>query len=70
MTFKESLRHYFSVFGKVTKVLLVRNPNTQKSRGFGFVTFSDPNAVDLVLKQEHYLDGRRVCFYFKLRRED
>ncbi len=32
------------------------------SRGFAFLTFEDPNAVNLVVGREHFLDGKQVCF--------
>ena len=31
------------------------------SRGFAFLTFEDPNAVNIVVGQEHFLDGKQVC---------
>lgn len=39
----------------------MKNPDTGKSRGFGFVTFLDPNSVKKVLRvSNHELDGRIV----------
>ena len=39
----------------------MKNPDTGKSRGFGFVTFKDVNCVDMVLSTKHHvLDGRQV----------
>ncbi|RZF36491.1 hypothetical protein LSTR_LSTR015293 [Laodelphax striatellus] len=43
------LRDYFSLFGTVTKVIILTDPITKRSRGYGFVTFSDPETVEKVL---------------------
>jgi len=39
----------------------MKNQTTGKSRGFGFVTFRDPQCVETVLLSgPHVLDGRQV----------
>ena len=38
----------------------MRDPNTGRSRGFGFLTFVDPSIVNTVLVKEHQLDGKIV----------
>ncbi|CAG7827542.1 unnamed protein product, partial [Allacma fusca] len=59
-TSPESLREYFSKYGEITEVMVMKDPTTRRSRGFGFVTFSDPAAVDKVLAQgTHELDGKK-----------
>ncbi len=35
-----------------------------RSRGFAFLTFEDPAAVNAVMVREHYLDGKIVGFFF------
>ena len=57
-----SLLAYFSRFGEVTECVVVMNPTTGKSRGFGFVTFADPACVETVqAAAPHILDGKQVC---------
>lgn len=39
----------------------MRDPATKRARGFGFITFVDPTAIDKVLTMEcHELDGKRI----------
>ncbi|XP_045467888.1 RNA-binding protein Musashi homolog 2 isoform X2 [Harmonia axyridis] len=60
-TSSEKLREYFGMFGNVTDVLIMKDPVTQRSRGFGFITFSEPSSVDNVLKVPiHTLDGKKI----------
>ncbi|HEY8379548.1 MAG TPA: hypothetical protein VIK91_23810, partial [Nannocystis sp.] len=37
----ESLRAAFEPFGKVSEAIVVKDKETMRSRGFGFVTFED-----------------------------
>lgn len=39
----------------------MRDGATGRSRGFGFLTFRDPKVVDVVMMNEHILDGKLVC---------
>ncbi|XP_059152902.1 uncharacterized protein LOC131938764 isoform X2 [Physella acuta] len=60
-TDKDALQSYFSQYGEVTDCVVMNNPQTGKSRGFGFVTFKDPSAVDVILAtSKHTIDGRNV----------
>merc|ERR1712088_803631 len=60
-TSQDKLREYFGQFGNVTDVLVMKDPITQRSRGFGFITFSTPEAVDRVLAvPSHSLDGKKI----------
>ena len=44
----EDVREYFSKFGPVLDCTLKTDPMTGKSRGFGFVLFEEPSAVEKV----------------------
>ncbi|XP_032513958.1 RNA-binding protein Musashi homolog Rbp6 isoform X2 [Danaus plexippus] len=60
-TSPESLRDYFNKFGEITEVMVMKDPTTRRSRGFGFITFGDPASVDKVLAQPtHELDGKKI----------
>ena len=59
------MKAYFSKFGKVTECIVMSNPETGKSRGFGFLTFEDPASIKRVLQaSNHQLDGRTVWIIF------
>ena len=50
------------IFRKVDACTIMRDP-AGTSRGFAFMTFEDPNAVDVVLSREHSLDGKIVSYF-------
>lgn len=60
-TTQESLFAYFSQFGQVIDCVVMKNSGTNRSRGFGFVTFADPSNIESVLSRcPHSLDGRTI----------
>ena len=59
-TTDESLRAYFEQFGEITECTVMRENQTGRSRGFGFLTFKDPKCVNAVMVKEHVLDGKIV----------
>jgi RNA-binding protein Musashi len=60
-TTPEGLKEYFAKFGDIAEVMVMKDPTTRRSRGFGFVTFSDPKSVDNVLANgSHELDGKKI----------
>jgi len=38
----------------------MRDRGTGRPRGFGFVTYKDPDVADRVVKDTHMVDGRQV----------
>lgn len=60
-TTPESLREYFNKFGEIAECMVMRDPVTKRSRGFGFVTYRDPASVDKVLATgPHELDTKMI----------
>uniref|UniRef100_A0A671KY44 RNA-binding protein Musashi homolog 2 n=1 Tax=Sinocyclocheilus anshuiensis TaxID=1608454 RepID=A0A671KY44_9TELE len=60
-TSPDSLRDYFSKFGEIRECMVMRDPTTKRSRGFGFITFADVSSVDKVLAQPHHeLDSKTM----------
>ncbi|KAK3193469.1 hypothetical protein Dsin_024779 [Dipteronia sinensis] len=58
---EDGFRQYFESYGHVTDVVVMYDQNTQRPRGFGFITFDSEDAVDRVLhKTFHELMGKRV----------
>uniref|UniRef100_A0A3Q2XWM5 Musashi RNA binding protein 1b n=1 Tax=Hippocampus comes TaxID=109280 RepID=A0A3Q2XWM5_HIPCM len=57
----EGLKEYFCKYGEVKECMVMRDPVTKRSRGFGFVTFVDQAGVDKVLAQtRHELDSKTI----------
>jgi len=44
----DDLRDYFEKFGTISDATVKTDPTTGRSKGFGFVVFMDPSAVDQV----------------------
>jgi len=60
-TTEEGLKEYFSKFGVVSEAMVMRDPTTKHSRGFGFVTYADSDGVDKVIEfGSHELDGKKI----------
>ncbi|KAJ7499716.1 RNA-binding domain-containing protein [Mycena latifolia] len=58
-TTDESLRTYFSQFGKVDACTIMRDA-AGRSRCFAFLTFEEPASVNAVMVREHFLDGKII----------
>uniref|UniRef100_A0A667YIN9 Musashi RNA binding protein 1 n=1 Tax=Myripristis murdjan TaxID=586833 RepID=A0A667YIN9_9TELE len=60
-TTQEGLKEYFCKFGEVKECMVMRDPVTKRSRGFGFVTYAEQAGVDKVLAQNrHELDSKTI----------
>jgi len=62
----EGLRAYFSKFGEVVEAVIMRDRASGRSRGFGFITFTDEAVADQVSLETHVLDGRVVRVFLLL----
>ncbi|XP_067391166.1 heterogeneous nuclear ribonucleoprotein A1 isoform X7 [Emydura macquarii macquarii] len=70
-TTDESLRGHFEQWGALTDCVVMRDPNTKRSRGFGFVTYSTVEEVDAAMNaRPHKVDGRVVEPKRAVSRED
>lgn len=61
--FPESFRKYFSRFGEIADCVIMMDKVSGRPRGFGFVTFADPEVANKVLEEDHVIDGRTVGFF-------
>ncbi|XP_064155623.1 heterogeneous nuclear ribonucleoprotein A1-like isoform X4 [Anguilla rostrata] len=70
-TTDESLRAHFEQWGSLTDCVVMRDPNTKRSRGFGFVTYFSVTEVDAAMEaRPHKVDGRVVEPKRAVSRED
>lgn len=61
-TTEQQLGDTFANFGYVNSAKIITDPESQRSRGYGFVEFADPSVIDRVIKQmnEYNLNGRKL----------
>ncbi|XP_052203481.1 heterogeneous nuclear ribonucleoprotein 1-like [Diospyros lotus] len=64
------LREYFQTFGEVMEAVIMKDRNTGRARGFGFVIFADPAIAERVVREKHMIDGRTVEAKKAVPRED
>lgn len=58
----ESLRQAFERFGEVTEARVITDRNTGRSRGFGFVTYNNPDDAETAIREMDGtdFDGRNI----------
>lgn len=61
-TQKEDLQKLFEQYGTISEVKLIMDFETNKSKGFGFITFSSKEECELAVKEANGLDvgGRKL----------
>ncbi|PWN53243.1 RNA-binding domain-containing protein [Violaceomyces palustris] len=61
-TTDDSLAQAFSAYGQLTDYIVMKDRETQRSRGFGFVTYASQGEADAAIAglNETELDGRRI----------
>ncbi|GAB4828475.1 RNA binding motif protein 24 [Ancistrocladus abbreviatus] len=60
-TDSDTLRRYFEQFGEILEAVVITDKNTGRSKGYGFVTFRDPEAARRACADPTpIIDGRRA----------
>ncbi|XP_029439693.1 heterogeneous nuclear ribonucleoprotein A0 [Rhinatrema bivittatum] len=70
-TTETGLREHFETYGQLTDCVVVVNPQTKRSRCFGFVTYSSSDEADAAMSASpHVVDGNNVELKRAVSRED
>ncbi|MCO5575129.1 hypothetical protein L7F22_028926 [Adiantum nelumboides] len=57
----ESMRRYFEQFGEIVEAVVIVDKHTGRSKGYGFVTFREPEAArQACTNPAPFIDGRRT----------
>ena len=60
-TTDEGMREYFSQYGKITDCVVIKEKGSERSKGFGFVTYETEEEADKCMADRpHSLDGRSI----------
>ncbi|KAL2339555.1 hypothetical protein Fmac_007495 [Flemingia macrophylla] len=60
-TKRDTLKRYFDQFGEILEAVVITDRNTGRSKGYGFVTFRDPNSAIRACQNPYpVIDGRRA----------
>lgn len=55
----ETMRQFFCNFGELADAVVMRDPISNRSRGFGFVTYVDQESVERVQRaRPHIIDSK------------
>ena len=66
-TTDKELRDYFGKYGDIESISVKMDQYTGLSRGFAFMVFTNPKAIDKLLASgEHYINKRKVSFFLSL----
>ncbi|GFY54868.1 heterogeneous nuclear ribonucleoprotein 87F [Trichonephila inaurata madagascariensis] len=58
---EDSLKAHFEKWGEIVDCVVMRDPHSRKSRGFGFITYKRAHMVDdAQAARPHKIDGREV----------
>ncbi|XP_023536172.1 RNA-binding protein 3-like [Cucurbita pepo subsp. pepo] len=53
---EDEFNHFFSKYGKVAEHQIIRDHETNRSRGFGFIVFEEEEVVDEILSNGNMID--------------
>ncbi|XP_027337760.1 RNA-binding protein 24-A isoform X1 [Abrus precatorius] len=60
-TQRDTMKRYFDQFGEILEAVVITDKNTGRSKGYGFVTFKDPEAAMRACQNPSpVIDGRRA----------
>uniref|UniRef100_F1KVS3 Heterogeneous nuclear ribonucleoprotein A1 n=1 Tax=Ascaris suum TaxID=6253 RepID=F1KVS3_ASCSU len=60
-TTDESLKEFYSKWGELIDCIVMKDPTTKRSRGFGFVSYTKQSMVDEAMaNRPHIVDGKTV----------
>ncbi|KAL4351877.1 hypothetical protein GQ457_06G031050 [Hibiscus cannabinus] len=60
-TQRDTMKSYFEQFGEILEAVVITDKNTGRSKGYGFVTFKDPEAARRAcVNPSPFIDGRRA----------
>ncbi|XP_032611292.1 RNA-binding protein 3-like [Hylobates moloch] len=61
-TDEQALEDHFSSFRPISEVVVVKDRETQRSRGFGFITFANPEPASVAMRAMNgeSLDGHQI----------
>lgn len=60
-TQRDTMKRYFEQFGEILEAVVITEKNTGRSKGYGFVTFKDPEAAMRACQNPSpVIDGRRA----------
>ncbi|MEK7097045.1 MAG: RNA-binding protein [Patescibacteria group bacterium] len=67
----DSLKELFAQYGEVTEAVVIMDRETQKSKGFGFVTFATEESAQKALEMSgKEVDGRAIVVNIAKPREE